>query len=78
MRKPSSLLLALVFLAGCATTHVVSTVPKARAANMQQWEYHCEDWLLDPVDDWNKLGRQGWELVFKFDNFSRFCFKRSR
>jgi|GEM_PF-1958048 len=76
MRKPSSLLLALVFFAGCATTHVVSTVPKARAANLKQWEYHCESFMMNPTDGLNALGGKGWELTLF--NGARYCFKRPR
>jgi hypothetical protein len=71
--------LALVaFVFGCVTEALV--VPPVRAGtNPTRWEYHCiaETGLSSTEtvrEDFNKLGREGWELAAA--DSTRFCFKR--
>ncbi|WP_375768527.1 hypothetical protein NR798_43750 [Archangium gephyra] len=83
------LLLALVFLAGCAASRV-QWVPPARAqtdTGMPRWDYYCMEptWGFgqsrsDAITAQLKAaGLQGWELVTveKFEvGPSSYCFKR--
>ena len=64
------IMVAAVFLVGCAVGGVSSqlVVPKAsaqQAATLTKWEYLCP--AMVNGDDWpaetNKAGAQGWELV---------------
>ena len=79
-----NLLLALVFLAGCAASRV-QWVPPALAqteSSIQRWDYYCmqPQWgpgesRLDATNTQLKAaGQQGWELVTS-DEFA-YCFKR--
>jgi hypothetical protein len=88
----SRLAIAVVFVVGCvaggAASHV--TIPAARAeTNPAHWEYTCieadrTESFDFPVNELNKAGAQGWELVSMlpvkkdlggYDKFG-FCFKR--
>jgi hypothetical protein len=68
--------LALVaFVFGCVTEALV--VPPVRAGtNPTRWEYKCFD-ALNPEENANKLGAQGWELAAAEGGASgTWCFKR--
>jgi hypothetical protein len=80
-----NLLLALVFLAGCAASRV-QWVPPALAqtdTGTPRWDYYCtkaEVGMLgvSPENATTLLktaGLQGWELV-TVDMYSNYCFKR--
>jgi len=59
------LLVALAFLAGCATTAALQ-VPRANADGrpIQRWEHWCQDIDGVPTNDrLMKAGDEGWELV---------------
>jgi hypothetical protein len=71
--------LALVaFVFGCVTEALV--VPPVHAnPNAARWEYHCitetgYSGTETMQEDFNKLGREGWELAAA--EGARFCFKR--
>lgn len=63
--KPNTLLVAMAFIAGCASTFAFQ-VPRAHADGrvLQRWEHWCHD--IDGVpnnDQLAKAGDEGWELV---------------
>lgn len=63
--KPKSLLVALAFLAGCATTFALQ-VPLAHADGtpIKRWEHWCQDIDGVPTNPQiAKAGEEGWELV---------------
>ena len=79
-----NILLALVFLAGCAASRV-QWVPPALAqsdTDIPRWDYHCKwvEYGLNQAPDeattaqLKAAGQQGWELVHV--NGMLFCFKR--
>jgi hypothetical protein len=72
--------IAAVFLVGCAVGGGASqlVVPKAsaqQAATLTKWEYHCT--AERSVDDVNKLGPEGWEMV-GMNGPALLCFKRPK
>jgi hypothetical protein len=59
-------LVALIFIAGCATGGVASqfVVPPARAQDTQKWDYMCFGANVDGITGKAKqAGAEGWELV---------------
>jgi hypothetical protein len=76
-------LIALIFVIGCATGGVASklVVPPARAdTNPTRWEYHCVDMNDLEATKLNPLGAEGWEMVSVAvhpRNFFTSCFKRA-
>jgi len=84
MRTRHALLLALVFIVGCAVGGAASqlAVPAARAQGIQKWEYFCfeENDTEDIMAKANQAGAQGWEMggaAGSGRNVS-WCFKRHR
>jgi hypothetical protein len=72
--------LALGLAIGCAAARFV--VPPVRAGtNPQKWEYSCfqEHTAESVVQDANKAGAEGWEMVVGSASSGRFlwCFKRA-
>jgi hypothetical protein len=84
MRRRHALLLALVFLIGCAVGGAAShlAVPAARAQGTPKWEYFCfaEYDAEDIMAKGNQAGAQGWEMVGSSSGNSAthttWCFKR--
>ncbi|MCY1017593.1 hypothetical protein [Pyxidicoccus sp. MSG2] len=79
-----NLLLALVFLAGCAASRV-QWIPPADAqagAGTPRWDYHCmqpqwgpgESAIAATTAQLKLLGQQGWELVTV--DARAYCLKR--
>lgn len=63
---------SIAFAIGCVTEALI--VPPVRAGtNPTRWEYKCLV-AMDPEEDGNKLGMQGWELAAVTGG--RWCFKR--
>lgn len=63
--KPTTVLMVMAFIAGCASTFAFS-VPVARAEQqpIKKWEHWCRD--IDGVptnEQLSKAGEEGWELV---------------
>jgi hypothetical protein len=83
MTKLRGVGIGLVFLVGCAvggasSRFVVPPASAQQAATLTRWEYFCAN---GSVDDADKSGAQGWELVQlsmldrrTFDSI--WCFKR--
>ena len=79
-----SVLIGLVFLAGCAVGGASSqlVVPKANAQNVQRWHYFCFETVADPEEvntKVKKAGAEGWELATSIsfpDASMLWCFKR--
>ena len=83
MRLTRSSLIALVFLAGCVVGGASSrlAVPKAKAANVQRWDYFCLGYngmdAREMTDRAKKAGTEGWEMVAAgTPNTVLWCFKR--
>jgi hypothetical protein len=81
------ILVAAVFLVGCAVGGVSSQVVVPKASAQQQgltkWEYTCADSPpTEELTSWaNKFGAQGWEMVTaeSHDNDpDPYCFKRPK
>ena len=82
----SRLAAGVVFVIGCVAGGAASqmVVPKARAnSSAPRWEYNCFDAEITdnfdlPVDELNKAGAQGWELVSMVPRRGGYgyCFKR--
>jgi hypothetical protein len=82
------IVVAAVFLAGCAVGGVSSqlVVPKAsaqQAATLTAWEYKCPMFEREQMEaDGNRLGAQRWELAASIPGTSvsepRWCFERPK
>jgi len=78
------LVVATVFLAGCAVGGISSqlVVPKAsaqQAATVAAWEYFCPSMPFNAVTTVaNKAGAEGWEMVNYDPGSGMGCFKRHK
>lgn len=83
MKLTRSGLIALVFLTGCVVGGAWSplVVPKARAQNVQRWDYFCLRYNGMDAGEMTarakKAGTEGWEMVAAgTPNTVLWCFKR--
>ena len=80
--------MSFAFIVGCVTATVAQsvTVPPAKSADVQRWEYVCKDATQGITKMANELGAEGWELAgsggagagegMDFALYLIWCFKR--
>jgi hypothetical protein len=83
------ILVAAVFLVGCAVGGVSSqlVVPKAsaqQAATLTKWDYHCREPEPTATEMARAMGAEGWEMVTvraetqSIGSHDVYCFKRPK